>query len=87
MSITQQLELIREDIEYEIGQFEIMGENDNELLIKANDGCYFIAKKNTLTKRFLIEDITWVVDKILSKKKKQKYINDSRRKGEFLNGK
>ena len=83
MSITQQLELIREDIEYEIGQFEIMGENDNELLIKANDGCYFIAKKNTLTKRFLIEDITWVVDKILSKKKNKNILMIAEEKENF----
>ena len=83
MTTLEQFEDIKQDVEYEIGKFTILDENNGEILIKTK--CfYYLVKKEKPSNKFIIEDISWMFKKVLEKKKRQRYINNSRRKKENL---
>ena len=76
MTIYEELGLIQQELEEEIGHFDVVANDENKsLLIKNLQGIYF-----TITKpknRVVVEDIQWIADGIKSRKKKQRYINNS----------
>ena len=75
MSILEDLSGIKPDLVDEIGDFEIVVNHQNEsLLIKNRQGLYFTITRGRKG-RITVEDISWIVDGILLKKKKQKYFN------------
>lgn len=82
MSILDDVNNNRIDIEFEIGEFEILDENTGKCLLKASDGLYYFLWNED--SHLQLENITWAITKVLSKKKKKKYINDNRRKKETL---
>lgn len=74
MTIYEELGLIREELEEEIGHFDIVSNDENKsLLIKSCKGIYF-----TITKprnQIVVEDVQWIANGIKARKKKQRYIN------------
>jgi hypothetical protein len=85
LTILEELSGIQNDVEEEIGNFDIVANNENKsLLIKNWQGIYF-----TITKprnRVIVEDIQWIADGIKARKKKQRYINNSDLKRRTGNG-
>ena len=77
MAILEDLAIIREELTIEIGDFEVVTNNENKgLLIKNWQGIYFTITKNNRNDRIIVEDIQWIADGIKSRKKKQRYINN-----------
>jgi hypothetical protein len=69
MTIIEEIELVRKDIEFEIGEFKIIDKDyENKKLLLLTKPYYFVAKKQ-YDNRFFIEDITWMFDKFSPKKK------------------
>lgn len=77
MAILEDLESIKKELQEEIGDFDVITNNQNEgLLIKNWQGVYFTITNNKNTNRIVVEDVHWIVEGIRSRKKKQKYINN-----------
>jgi len=57
-----------------IGEYKTICENNNEVLIQNFRGFYYIVKEKGFS-RLVLEDITWVANGILCKKKKRKFYN------------
>lgn len=72
---------IVEQIEREIGRFEILSEKRDVRLIKAENNKYYLVSFKV--NKIVIEDIDWIL-KCIDKKKKSKYVNKSARKKENL---
>jgi len=75
MTVLERLEKNRAELTEDIGEFKIIANSNNrEFLIKNLKGFYFKVieeNKNSM----IIEDVTWVANGILCKKKKKRFIN------------
>lgn len=85
MSITENLEMIKDELEGDIGEYKILSEIKKSMLLKTNRGEYFELTLDPSKKdgSLILKDVTWIAEAILRRKKKQKYYNKiGFRKGE-----
>lgn len=76
MTILEELSGIQTELEDEIGNFDIITNDENKsILIKNWQGVYFTVTKSR--GKVIVEDIQWIVDGIKARKKKHRYINNS----------
>jgi len=77
VAILEDLASIKKELQEEIGDFDVVTNNQNDaLLIKNWQGVYFTITHNKNTNRIVVEDVHWIAEGIRSRKKKQKYINN-----------
>jgi hypothetical protein len=77
LAILEDLASIKKELQEEIGDFDVVTNNQNDaLLIKNWQGVYFTITHNKNTNRIVVEDVHWIAEGIRSRKKKQKYINN-----------
>lgn len=81
MTLRERLKSNKKEIEYEIGEFKVIGEDNSEsnllpwkprLLLSGRGGYYYLAYTTTshVDGRLVIEDISWAIEAAIEEKRK-----------------
>lgn len=75
LTIVEKVEYEREYISEVTGEFDILSNSDDQVLIKSEKGSFYIITWKPGHKSIDIENINWITNSILCKKRKKKYYN------------